>query len=415
MGRTQRAPTSSTDYHQIIDGLEAQTPKSTVLPIYDADIEGTMRRTIIDSRASTLYISEKIVKDLGLQTTRVKARCVKVADSSHCVVNRIAMVDIKVGNLPTETLTAYVFPIKDINLVLSLSWLEKHNLHMDFHQKSYEFSCNGRKYLLHPIGRPTKIRVASPEDFRTFIQDDSEHMHLAYLLPMSDLSENNGENVNKVNIGRQISRQECRQLEREKTKMLEWIKRYHDNLLRKIGKPVRLEPFVINTSDTELIKITLRPYSPMDLEKIKTFIDEAIKNSIIRESKSPWSAPIVLAAKPNGGTCVCVDYRALNKITKNDTYPLPRIDESFSQFHGARFFTTFNLLSGYWQIAMDDASREKMAFSTRYGHYEWLVLPFGVTNRPGGFQKRVNRLLVKYIDVFIIVYMDDILIYSKTM
>jgi transposase InsO family protein len=397
------------------DGLEACTPKSTVLPIYDADIGGTMRRTIIDSGASTLYISEKIVKDLGLQTTKVKARKVKVADNSRCIVNRITTVDVKVGNLPTETLTAYVFPLKDIDLVLGLSWLEKHNPHVDFRQKSYEFSRNGRKYLLHPIGRPTRIRVASPEDFRTFIQNDSEHMHLAYLLPMSDLGENNGDSITKVDIGRQISRQERRQLEREKAKMLDWIKKHHDNLLRKIGKPAKLQPFVIDTGDAEPIKISPRPYSPMDLEKIKTFVDEAIKNGIIQESESPWSAPIVLAAKPNGGTRVCVDYRALNKITKKDAYPLPRIDESFSQFHGARFFTTFDLLSGYWQIAMDDASREKTAFSTRYGHYEWLVLPFGVANGPGGFQKRVNRLLAKYVDVFVIVYMDDILIYSKTL
>jgi hypothetical protein len=137
----------SEDTHELYrlspDGLEAQTPKSTVLPIYDTDIGGTMRRTIIDSGASTLYISEKIVKDLGLQTTRVKARRVKVADSSRCVVNRIATIDVKVGNFPTETLTAYVFPLKDIDLILGLSWLEKHNPHVDFHQKSYEFSRNG--------------------------------------------------------------------------------------------------------------------------------------------------------------------------------------------------------------------------------------------------------------------------------
>ena len=103
-----------------------------------------------------------------------------------------------------------------------------------------------------------------------------------------------------------------------------------------------------------------------------------------------------------------MNYRALNRITKKDAYPLPHIDESFSQFHGARFFMTLDLLSGYWQIAMDKASREKTAFSTRYGHYEWLVLPFGVSNGPGGFQKHVNRLLIKYVDIFVIVYMDDI-------
>ena len=84
--------------------------------------------------------------------------------------------------------------------------------------------------------------------------------------------------------------------------MLDWIKKHHKDLLRPIGKPAKLEPFVIDTGDAEPIKISPRPYSPVDLDKIKEFIDNGVKNGIIRESESPWSAPIVLAAKPDGGT-----------------------------------------------------------------------------------------------------------------
>jgi hypothetical protein len=135
------------------------------------------------------------------------------------------------------------------------TWLEKHNPHVDFRQKSYEFVCNGRKYLLHPIGRSTKIRVASPEDFRTFIHD-WDNLHLVYLFPMVDLGENNGENINKVDIGRQITHQERRQLEREKERMLRWIKKHQNNLLRKIGEPAKLDPFVIDIRDAEPIKIS---------------------------------------------------------------------------------------------------------------------------------------------------------------
>src|SRR3981189_871987 len=112
-------------------------------------------------------------------------------------------------------------------------------------------------------------------------------MHLAYLLPMSDLGENNGDSITKVDIGRQISRQERRQLEREKAKMLDWIKKHHDTPRRKIGKPAKLQPFVIDTGDAEPIKISPRPYSPVDLDKIKTFVDEAIKNGITQKPNSP--------------------------------------------------------------------------------------------------------------------------------
>ena len=187
------------------------------------------------------------------------------------------------------------------------------------------------------------------------------------------------------------------------------------NLLRKIGRPAKLDPFVIDTGDAQPIKISPRPYSPLDLEKIKEFLDDAIKKGIIQESESPWSAPIVLAMKADGTTRVCVDYRGLNSVTKKDAYPIPRMDESFTRFHGARYYSTLDMLSGYWQTMLDPATREKTAFSTRYGHFEWLVLPFGVANGPGGFQTRVNRILAQYIDDFVIVYMDDILIYSRTL
>ena len=136
-------PTGNSLYELSSDGREAKTPKSIVLPIYNAEIAGTMRKAIIDSGASTLYIGERITRELGLQTTRVKARRFKVADSNSCIVNKITTVHVKIGNLPTETLTAYVFPLKDIDLVLGLSWLEKHNPHVDFRSQSYEFACNG--------------------------------------------------------------------------------------------------------------------------------------------------------------------------------------------------------------------------------------------------------------------------------
>ena len=130
-------------YEVSIDGLKVQMLKSMILPIYNAEIAGMTRKAIIDSGASTLYISQRAVEELGLQMTHIKARRVKVADHSHCTVDRITTVDVKIGNLPTETLTAYVFPLKDVNLVLGLSWLEKHNPHLDFRSKSYEFTHNG--------------------------------------------------------------------------------------------------------------------------------------------------------------------------------------------------------------------------------------------------------------------------------
>jgi len=155
----------------------------------------------------------------------------------------------------------------------------------------------------------------------------------------------------------------------EEKQMLKWIKDECADLLRPIGEPASLEEFDIDTADHEPIKIRGRPYSPRDLQIIKDFIDENIKNSVIEESHSPWSFPIVLALKPDGGIRVCVDYRALNQITRKDAHPLPRIDESLVRFGEMLYFSTIDLRSGYWQIPLSLLARLKTAFTTRYGHY----------------------------------------------
>ena len=111
---------------------------------------------------------------------------------------------------------------------------------------------------------------------------------------------------------------------------------------------------------------------------------------------------------------MCIDYRALNKVTRKDAHPLPRIDESLLRFYVMKYFTHIDLRSGYWQILLDVLSRQKTAFSTRYGHYKFNVIPFGLSNAPSAFQKRMNKVLRQYLDKFCIVYLDDILIYSKT-
>lgn len=400
------------------DKMEVSTtgPHSVKLPIYDVTVNNDdVQPGIIDSGATTLYLSPRLVKKANAKIKKVRPRKIKIADKDTAVVNTIATIEIKVGGLPVETVTGYIFPLKDIDIVLGLPWLQKHNPHTDWRKFSYEFVRNGRRYELYPA-RPSKsLKIVPAEEFNAFIEDEDETA-LFTLIPETYHGEDPEPPKDPQSIAAyRPSRTERRALERERKKMMKWIETKHKNLLRSVGKPAKLEPFVIDTGDAEPIKISPRPYSPVDLQKIKEFINENLENGIIRESDSPWSAPIVLAIKADGTTRVCVDYRALNRVTKKDAYPLPRIDESFSQFHGARYFTTLDLKSGYWQILLDPESRAKTAFSTRYGHYEWRVLPFGVCNGPGGFQKRINRLLVKFIDVFVIVYMDDILIYSRTL
>ncbi|GKA35157.1 retrotransposon protein, putative, ty3-gypsy subclass [Tanacetum coccineum] len=136
--------------------------------------------------------------------------------------------------------------------------------------------------------------------------------------------------------------------------------------------------------------------------------------SLLYHSNSPWGAPVLFVKKKDGSLRMCIDYRELNKLTIKNRYPLPRIDDLFDQLQGSRYFSKIDLWSGYHQLCVHEDNIPKMAFRTRYGHFEFTVMPFGLTNAPAVFMDMINRVCKPYLDKFVIVFIDDILIYSRT-
>jgi len=150
-----------------------------------------------------------------------------------------------------------------------------------------------------------------------------------------------------------------------------------------------------------------------ELTELKKHLEDLLDKKFVRPSVSPWGAPMLLVKKKDGSMRLCIDYRQLNKVTIKNRYPLPRIDDLMDQLVGAHMFSKIDLRSGYHQIKVKNEDMQKTAFRTRYGHYEYTVMPFGVTNASGVFMEYMNRIFHAYLDRFVVVFIDDILIYSK--
>ena len=154
--------------------------------------------------------------------------------------------------------------------------------------------------------------------------------------------------------------------------------------------------------------------APVELQELKIQIQGLLDKGFIRPSTSPWGAPVLFAKKKDKTLQLCIDYRQLNRVTIKNRYPLPRIDDLFDQLRGTRVYSKIDLRTGYHQLRVREADIPKTAFRTRYGHFEFTVMPFGLTNAPAAFMDIMHRVFHPYLDRFVVVFVDDILIYSET-
>jgi transposase InsO family protein len=245
---------------------------------------------------------------------------------------------------------------------------------------------------------------------------DENSENITQCFGTQDLEEDHVENPELIEtlIAKVVSESECPEHLQQK---LEAILTKNAKVLAKKGDPVGYCSYYQPTIplDTEEPVFT-PPYKTAQAMRphLQNIIKQFLKEKIIRYSRSPYSSPAILVSKPDGTFRMCIDYRRLNKHVITDPFPLPRIDQILEELGGAKYFTCFDLLNGFYNLEIAEADKAKTAFSTFDGHYEFNRLPMGLKNSPGVFQRLMNLVLSGFLGHFCMIYIDDIIIYSET-
>ena len=165
---------------------------------------------------------------------------------------------------------------------------------------------------------------------------------------------------------------------------------------------------------TSPISMTSHRMAPVEFQELRVQLHELLDKGFLRPSTSPWGAPVLFTKKKDKTLQLCIDYRHLNRVTIKNRYPLPKIDDLFDQLRGERVYSKIDLRTGYHQLRVRETDIPKTTFRTRYGHFEFTMMPFGLTNAPAAFMDLMHRVFQPYLDQFVVVFMDDILIYSQS-
>ena len=179
---------------------------------------------------------------------------------------------------------------------------------------------------------------------------------------------------------------------------------------RDIGQTHLVEHQVPVKPDTRPIRQPARRLGPIKDAEVDRQVQDLTERGLIEPSQSAWSSPVVLVKKKDGKWRFCIDYRRLNDVTIQDAHPIPRIDDSLDALAGNRYFSTLDLTSGYWQVALSEDAKEKAAFATRDGLWQWRVMPLGLTSAPATFQRLMERVLQGLHWKTLLLYLDDIVV-----
>jgi hypothetical protein len=363
-------------------------------------------KVIIDSRSTDNLVSMEMVEKMEMKTTaHPNPYKVSWLQKGHQVmVSQQCQVEFKIVGYRDEIL-CNVIPTDICHILLGRSWKYDRKFIHDGRKNAYTLENNGITHMLLPIEDKEKkteasssILLRSGNDILNEVRKEKEMQFVVVRKPRVILT-----NIYVEELSIEIQ---------------ELLENFVDIVVDKL--PHSLPPIRTIRHHIELIPGDSLPnkasyrLTPRENEEVKNQVRELLDKGLVRESLNPCEVLIILSPKKDGGWRMCTDSRAINKITIIYIFPLTRMDDLMDNLSGESYFSKIDLKSGYHQIWMREGDEWKTTFKTNEGLFEWLFMPFGLTNAPSPFMRLMNEVLKDFIGKFVIVYMDDILIFRKT-
>ncbi|XP_039820334.1 uncharacterized protein LOC120682466 [Panicum virgatum] len=344
---------------------------------------------LLDSGSTSNFINQAVADDIGLHFHNSAGASVIVANGDRVQCQGLARdVATRIG-VDFFALEWYAIPLDCFDMVLGIAFLKTLGpILWDFDELCMSFWHRGHKVFWRGIDSPQ--RALLPADRVPFPRVQRQ--------PLRDRLNFISNNANDTPL------------------LDEMLNSFADVFEPPISLPPQrpCDHRIHLLPDSQPAKVRPYRYPQMQKDELESQCATMLQQGIIRPSTSPFSAPVLLVKKHDGSWRFCVDYRALNKITVKDKFPIPIVEELIDELHGATFFTKLDLRAGYHQIRVHPNDIEKTAFRTHEGHFEFLVMPFGLTNAPSTFQALMNSVLKPFLRKCVLVFFDDILIYSSS-
>ena len=352
---------------------------------------------LVDGGSTHNFVQERLVKTLGLNPQPTPTLRVLVGNGNTVECSQVCSeVTVHIQGV-SFSVNLHVLPLYGADVVFGVPWLKALGpVLTDYNNLVMKFMHDDRIIELKGSSE-TPLTAISPPQLRRLVQTQgaSEFFHIR-VCPSPEHTPNNSPNTQSA--------------------ILDVINQF-PSLFQ---PPTKLPPSRATNHHIHLLPnstpVNVRPYRYPNFQKeeIESQVNTMLQNGIICPSNSPYSSPVLLVKKRDGTWRFCVDYRALNALTVKDRFPIPTIDELLDELGGAYWYSKLDLLQGYHQILMAPEDVNKTVFRTHHGHYEFLVMPFGLCSAPSSFQATMNAIFGPCLRKFLIVFFDDILVYSKT-